>query len=590
MQRFFRTAISFCLVFASLLASFQPGAAAPQVTTALNPSDLQVIQQIDPLKIDQDGKGEIQIAVEGDLMAVISSYRTNTILEYPGIYLYLGVFSIYVREGGHWVQKATLPPIRMQGNSLYLSAAISGNTIAFSVPTRLEVDQDQKERIHGTIFLYTWDNGQAILQGTLFAPYWDNKTFANSILLKENTLFASAYNETVNFSQQGSVYIFTRGNDNQWMQSARLTGADPHQGQWFGVSFALSGDGSTAFIRADGIPGGGSKPAVIFIAQRGTENWQDQVISNTLNSSVFSENCYNLGLLTDGDRLAASCPYTMVGDKQSQGVVYLFDRPENGWISLLTPSATLFLEGGRPYDYFGRNGFALKGNTFAAATASKRVYIFSNGPTGWKQQVSFLTPPDPYWTNFGLTAIDSQAIYLTGYNYETIGQTYTCCESTLYVYGSTSIVASPTNLKASEGGGPVSYTLALRQAPTADVTVTVSGPRANPAPASLTFTPANWNRPQTVSLTIPEDQVAQYTQDTPVYHTLSSADPAFNNAAAAGVTLTVTDNDTPGLVLVNPVQPLVIPYNSSGVFQFQLSSKPTADVLVSLIDASGSNP
>ena len=69
------------------------------------------------------------------------------------------------------------------------------------------------------------------------------------------------------------------------------------------------------------------------------------------------------------------------------------------------------------------------------------------------------------------------------------------------------LMLSVSRLKVTEGGS-ASYTIALDTRPTGNVTVAISGDAATDltlTPTSLTFTPSNWNRPQRVTITAPED-------------------------------------------------------------------------------------
>ena len=69
------------------------------------------------------------------------------------------------------------------------------------------------------------------------------------------------------------------------------------------------------------------------------------------------------------------------------------------------------------------------------------------------------------------------------------------------------LMLSVSRLRVAEGGS-ASYTIALDTRPSGDVTVAISGDAATDltlTPTSLTFTPSNWNRPQRVTITAPED-------------------------------------------------------------------------------------
>ena len=70
------------------------------------------------------------------------------------------------------------------------------------------------------------------------------------------------------------------------------------------------------------------------------------------------------------------------------------------------------------------------------------------------------------------------------------------------------ILLNPLSLELEEGGPASTYTVELQSAPTSDVTVTITGPSAEVTldRASLTFTPATWDTPQTVTVQAPEDE------------------------------------------------------------------------------------
>ena len=105
-----------------------------------------------------------------------------------------------------------------------------------------------------------------------------------------------------------------------------------------------------------------------------------------------------------------------------------------------------------------------------------------------------------------------------------------------------------------EGGATDTYTVALGAQPTANVVVTVtSGGEVSVSPTQLTFTPTNWNLPQTVTITAVDDLDDEITEFAEITHVLASADPKYNGAAAPSVFVEVTDNDEPGSGTLNLV-------------------------------------
>ena len=114
------------------------------------------------------------------------------------------------------------------------------------------------------------------------------------------------------------------------------------------------------------------------------------------------------------------------------------------------------------------------------------------------------------------------------------------------------------------------YTLVLDRQPTASVTVTVggySGTDVTPSPASLTFTTTNWERDPDGDVTAVDD--ADATTDTlTLTHNATSMDRNYDGITIAGVTVTVTDNDTANLLVNAPT--LTVAEESSGTFTVKL--------------------
>src|SRR5207247_7702190 len=101
------------------------------------------------------------------------------------------------------------------------------------------------------------------------------------------------------------------------------------------------------------------------------------------------------------------------------------------------------------------------------------------------------------------------------------------------------------------------------------------------APASLTFSAANWNVAQTVTVTgvdaaIVDGNIAYTIVTAPA----TSTDSHYNNLNAADVSVTNTDNDVAGIT-VNPTSGLTTTEaGGTATFTVVLTSQPTANVTV----------
>ena len=110
------------------------------------------------------------------------------------------------------------------------------------------------------------------------------------------------------------------------------------------------------------------------------------------------------------------------------------------------------------------------------------------------------------------------------------------------------ITVNPTaGLLTTEAGGSDNFTVILDSQPSNNVTIALSSndlSEGTVSPASLTFTNADWNTPQTVTVTGVDD----FTADGDVAYTIvtataTSTDPNYNGLDASDVAVTNTDDD-----------------------------------------------
>lgn len=108
-------------------------------------------------------------------------------------------------------------------------------------------------------------------------------------------------------------------------------------------------------------------------------------------------------------------------------------------------------------------------------------------------------------------------------------------------------VSPVSGLVTTESGGTAAFDVILDSQPVADVTIGISSMDSSEGtvdPISLTFTPANWDTPQTVMITGVDDTV----EDGDVTYTIvtlpaMSDDPDYNGLDADDVSVTNVDND-----------------------------------------------
>ncbi|HPH66132.1 MAG TPA: Calx-beta domain-containing protein, partial [Kofleriaceae bacterium] len=134
-----------------------------------------------------------------------------------------------------------------------------------------------------------------------------------------------------------------------------------------------------------------------------------------------------------------------------------------------------------------------------------------------------------------------------------------------------------------ENGDQAQFTVRLTTEPIADVTVNYASNDATEGVAttnSLTFTAANWNAPQTVTVTGQNDNVADGNQPYKiVFAATTSTDANYSPIKPADVDLLNLDDETAG-ILVEQGPHNTVEDGSSASFSVVLQSEPTGDVVI----------
>ena len=156
------------------------------------------------------------------------------------------------------------------------------------------------------------------------------------------------------------------------------------------------------------------------------------------------------------------------------------------------------------------------------------------------------------------------------------------------------VAVNPDKLSITEGGSD-SYSVVLTTAPTATVYVGISGAADDVSVnrSRLTFSTTNWNREQTVTVRVAEDDDAVQDAEVTLTHTVTGADEYEDlNLQITPVKVTSKENDTRG-VMVTPTS-LTIAAGVSGTYRVRLNTEPTDAVTIEVnspiddVTASGS--
>ena len=191
----------------------------------------------------------------------------------------------------------------------------------------------------------------------------------------------------------GAVWVFTRTGGTWTQQGPKLTAGDPVGASSFGWSVALSWDGNTALITA---PGDDDNAGAAYVFARSGSTWTQQgpelTPTDSLNPSRFG---LSAALSGDGTTALIGGPV----DRLDTGSAWVFTRLRSGWAQQgpkLAGSGESILSA-----FFGCS-VALSGDGSTALIGGSgendsvgAAWVFTRSGNTWSQQGPKLTAPDP---------------------------------------------------------------------------------------------------------------------------------------------------------------------------------------------------
>ena len=309
-----------------------------------------------------------------------------------------------------------------------VSVSADGSTIAVGAS-----GDDDKGRDSGSVYIYKKQiNGTYLQTQKLLTSDGKNyECFGNSVSVSADgsTIAVGAFLDGSIRSKAGSVYIFTKQANGDYLQAQKLVASDGFNEDEFGKSVSVSGDGSIVVIGAheddDRSPQSGS--AYIFTKQANGSYVQTQkLLAADRSSSYYFGNSVSVS----GDGLTI-----VVGARGAEGYrgsAYIFTKQTNG--SYLETHKLVALD--RAFnDEFGKSvAISLDGSTIVVGAYydddkgkdSGSAYIFTKQDDGSYLQTHKLVATDGVAGDyFGFSvAISNTSVAVGAYNHLTKGAVY----------------------------------------------------------------------------------------------------------------------------------------------------------------------
>jgi len=222
----------------------------------------------------------------------------------------------------------------------------------------------------------------------------DTLGYAVAVSSDGSTVVAGAINATTvaNASGPGAVYVFVKpaGGWKNATETAKLTAPD---GSNFGISVGVSGDGSTVAVGSQLTVIDGSKLGAVDVFVRPAGGWTSVAAAASLHGSdegggdLFG---HAVALSRDGSTIAVGADGAAVAGGQSLGAIYVFPRPGAEWASGVETAKLTLGAAASAVDFayavaVSGDGAVVLGsaNSFGDVPGPGTVYVFSRPGGGW---------------------------------------------------------------------------------------------------------------------------------------------------------------------------------------------------------------
>jgi hypothetical protein len=300
-----------------------------------------------------------------------------------------GAVYIFTRKGTTWAQQAFVKASNTGENDFFgasIALSADGSTLAVgaegesSAATGIGGDQLDNSKVNsGAVYVFTRTDAQWSQQAYVKASNTDaGDIFGLDVALSSDgsTLAVGAEGEASSASGidgnqadnsgrlTGAVYVFSR-TDSTWTQQAYIKASNANANDFFGVSLALSADGSTLAVGAcfeassakgiDGDQGDNTSPnsGAAYVFRRAGATWMQEAYVKASNAGVADNFGFSVALSPNGAILAVGADgeeSAAIGIDGSQtdnsasasGAVYVFKRAGATWIqqAYVKPSNT----------------------------------------------------------------------------------------------------------------------------------------------------------------------------------------------------------------------------------------------------------
>ncbi|QNJ24252.1 putative cadherin domain-containing protein [Synechococcus sp. MIT S9220] len=484
--------------------------------------------------------GQVSLSADGSRLAVGTTRDDD-----GGVWA--GSVSIYELQSGTWTKLGSNIDGVSADDRAGVSLALSGDGSTVIIGAERGHTQNR-----GYAGIYEWDGTSWDQVGSLIKGTQKKEYSGRSVAISEDgsrvAIGSWAWDTSGVGNDTGRVRVY----DNiggTWTKKFEISGEKKKD---FASSVSLSDNGNILAFGANGNDGAGNNSGHARVYD--ISGSSEKQLGNDINGQTAGQELgATVSLSSNGQRLAVGAPKADGAHSNSGRVtIFDYDSSSDSWTKV---GSRINGVGTGDASGSGVTGLSLSGDGETVAIGAR----FHDGDTNALKNAGHVR----VFAASGLT----------------VAQT-----------GSTD---GSGNLLTTEAGSTSTFTVVLDAKPTANVTVSITGADSTEhslSSSSLTFTTANWNTAQTITVTGVDDSLDDGDITTTLTATASNSG-GYAGSEKATTTLKTSDNDTAGITIAQTGSTdgsgnlLTTEAGSTSTFTVVLDAKPTANVTVSITGA-----
>ena len=527
----------------------------------------------------------VSLSQDGTILAVGSPYDD---LNSGDTTTNKGSVTVYQDLNGTWQALGSKIEGTVDGDQLGYSVSLSNDGTRLAIATKFANTTNGSNTGRVNVYSFTDGDWSELQSGGIAGPHETGRIENVALSGDGNYVILGSPNYHSGYAE---VYQY---NNNQWEQVG-LTLSGATRADRFGYAVDISDDGSIIAVGSYAFDVTGARNAGAVNIYELTDNQWNELVEIT--GEKLTDNFgYSVALSSDGTYLAAGARHHDIGGNKSsdEGYARVYKRNGSSYSQIgqtlvgdqagqevgtkvsISDDGLRIAIGSGEYDLNGNNNVG-------------QAKLYELQSETWTQIGSDINGQNQgdllaRWHGLSLSG-DGTRVAVGAHNNDNTANN--AGQVRIFDSSGITIAQGSTPLVTSETGTTASFTVVLDAQPTDTVTVAISGDDSTEhdlSASTLTFTTANWDTPQTITVTGIDDSLDDGDITTTLTATASNTG-GYAGTETATATLQTTDDDTAGITIAQGSTPLVTSETgTTASFTVVLDAQPTDTVTVAISD------